>query len=181
MALKPTIYKFRVALTDMNREYYDSISLTVAQHPSENIKRMMARVLAFCLNAHPELKFTKGLSTTEEPDIWHKAADEKVKLWIEVGEPDLERIKKASRIADNVLIYSFNNKTESWWKQNHNKLKLLDVGVHRFSADSIENLTTQCDRTMDMSVMITGNSVYVSTDKGDCEVVVETLKEYRYE
>ncbi|GAL33437.1 YaeQ protein [Vibrio maritimus] len=41
MALKPTIYKFRVALTDMNRDYYDSLNLTVALHPSENQQRMM--------------------------------------------------------------------------------------------------------------------------------------------
>ncbi|MFS1428763.1 YaeQ family protein, partial [Vibrio splendidus] len=35
MALKPTIYRFRISLTDMNRDYYDSFNLTVAQHPSE--------------------------------------------------------------------------------------------------------------------------------------------------
>ncbi|MEZ8383527.1 YaeQ family protein, partial [Vibrio splendidus] len=26
MALKPTIYKFRISLTDMNRDYYDSFN-----------------------------------------------------------------------------------------------------------------------------------------------------------
>lgn len=69
MALKPTIYKFRIALTDLNRDYYDSLNLTIALHPSETIPRMMARVLAFSMNASPTLLFTKGLSTVEEPDI----------------------------------------------------------------------------------------------------------------
>lgn len=69
MALKPTIYKFRIALTDMNRDHYDTLNLTVALHPSETEERMMARVLAYCLNAHPQLQFTKGISTANEPDI----------------------------------------------------------------------------------------------------------------
>ncbi|QTG90759.1 YaeQ family protein, partial [Vibrio furnissii] len=47
MALKPTIYKFRIALTDMNRDHYDTLNLTVALHPSETEERMMARVLAY--------------------------------------------------------------------------------------------------------------------------------------
>lgn len=95
MALKPTIYKFRVALTDMNRDYYDSLNLTVALHPSENQQRMMARLMAFCLNASPELQFTKGLSTIEEPDIWEKSLDDQTLVWIDIGEPDVDRVKKS--------------------------------------------------------------------------------------
>ena len=60
MALKPTIYKFKIALADLNRQYYDTLNLTVAQHPSETLERMMARMLAFCLNAQESLAFTKG-------------------------------------------------------------------------------------------------------------------------
>lgn len=48
MALKPTIYKFRIALSDMNNDYYDSKNLTIALHPSEKPQRMLARILAFC-------------------------------------------------------------------------------------------------------------------------------------
>ncbi|MDH5572857.1 MAG: YaeQ family protein, partial [Gammaproteobacteria bacterium] len=35
MALKPTIYKLRISLSDLNRDYYDTLNLTIAQHPSE--------------------------------------------------------------------------------------------------------------------------------------------------
>jgi uncharacterized protein YaeQ len=51
MALKPRIYKLRIALSDVDRDYYDTLNLTVAQHPSETLERMMVRVLAFCINA----------------------------------------------------------------------------------------------------------------------------------
>ncbi len=94
MALKPTIYKLNINLSDLDRDYYDTIDLTLAQHPSETLERMMARVVAFCINAEEHLKFTKGLSEIEEPDIWARTLDDQIALWIDVGEPDVERIKK---------------------------------------------------------------------------------------
>lgn len=50
MALKPTIYKARIDLADLNSNHYDSLQLTIAQHPSETRERMMARVLVYSLN-----------------------------------------------------------------------------------------------------------------------------------
>jgi len=176
MALKPTIYKFRIALADINRDYYDSLHLTIAQHPSENTQRMMARVLAFSINAQPDLVFTKGLSSIEEPDIWHKTLDDQISLWIDVGEPDPERVKKSTRLARNVRIYSFNTKSDVWWKQNASKLNLLKAEVVRFDADAIETFATYTKRTMDMSIMLTGNSAFISTENGDCEVQWIELK-----
>ena len=70
MALKPTIYKSRIALSDVNRNYYDTLNLTIAQHPSETLERMMVRIMAYCINAQENLIFTKGISSPEEPDIW---------------------------------------------------------------------------------------------------------------
>ncbi|WP_428980175.1 YaeQ family protein [Catenovulum adriaticum] len=35
MALKPTIYKMRIGLSNFNNDYYDNLNLTIAQHPSE--------------------------------------------------------------------------------------------------------------------------------------------------
>ncbi|GAM68077.1 yaeQ protein [Vibrio sp. JCM 19236] len=60
MALKPTIYKFRVNLADTNQNKFDDFNLTVALHPSETKERMLARMVAFALNYTPELAFTKG-------------------------------------------------------------------------------------------------------------------------
>lgn len=176
MALKPTIYKFRVNVTDINRDYYDSTNLTIAQHPSENLQRMMSRVLAFAMNMQPDLVFTRGLSTIEEPDIWRKTLDDQIAIWIDVGEPDPERIKKATRVAKKVIVYSFNTKSDVWWKQNASKLNLLSVEVVRFDAQAIENLASFAQRTMDISIMLSGQTAYISTENGDCEIEWEELK-----
>ena len=65
MALKPTIYKIKLDLSNTDQGHYDSYPLTIALHPSETPERMMARVLALCINAQDGLTFTRGLSAIE--------------------------------------------------------------------------------------------------------------------
>lgn len=174
MALKPTIYKFTIALSDLNRDYYDSLDLTVAQHPSETLERMMARVLAYCLHAQERLTFTKGLSALDEPDIWLRELDDQIGLWIDVGEPAFERMKKATRVCKAVNIYSFNSKSAVWWKQNEQQLQSLPVSIFQFPNDEIKTLASLLKRTMVMSVTVTENTAYFSINQGksqaECEV-----------
>lgn len=176
MALKPTIYKFQIAVSDMNRDHYDSINLTVALHPSENLERMMARVIAYCLNDEAGLTFTKGLSEIDEPDIWIKSYDDQVQLWIDMGEPSPDRIKKSSRQAAAVKVYSFNSKSDTWWQQTANKVQPFDnVTYHQFDWLQIQQLATFAERNMDWSVSISGDTVYVAAGEESCEVVVNEL------
>ncbi|WP_438864364.1 YaeQ family protein [Neptunicella sp.] len=170
MALKPTIYKARIALSDLNRDYYDTLNLTIAQHPSETLERMMARIVAYCINAEEYLLFTKGLSETEEPDIWLREYNDDIKLWIDIGEPTAERMKKASRSASKALVYSFNSKSPVWWQSIQNKVNNLDISVYQLSWAGIQQLAHLVERTMDLSVTITGDSAYIAAAKGECEV-----------
>jgi len=170
MALKPTIYKLNISLSDLNRDYYDSIDLTLALHPSETLERMMARLVAFCINAEERLKFTKGLSEVEEPDIWLRTLDDQIALWIDVGEPDVERVKKATRKAQSVKVYCFNSKSDVWWEQSKAKFDQLSAQVYRFEWSEIQALAELVQRTMPMSMMITGDSAYVTIGAGQCEI-----------
>ncbi|MCG7757791.1 MAG: YaeQ family protein [Nitrosomonas sp.] len=170
MALKPIIYKFKIALTDLNRPYYDTLNLTIAQHPSETLERMMARMLTFCLNAQESLAFTKGLSTAEEPDLWAHTPDGRIALWIDIGEPAPERIKKATRIAQSVKVYSFNSKSDVWWMQEQAKFNPLNAAVFRFQWPDIQALAKLVQRTMDISVTVSEQSAYVAAESGECEV-----------
>lgn len=170
MAIKPTIFKFRISLSDLSRDYYDTLNLTIAQHPSETTERMMVRVLAYCINAQEYLTFTRGLSTVEEPDIWARTLDEQTSLWIDIGEPAFDRIKKACRHAQAVKVYSFNTKSDVWWNQDASKFNQLDAEFYRFEWPDILNLAKLVERTMDLSVTITDNSAYIATNLGECEV-----------
>lgn len=177
MALKPTVYKFKVSLSDLNLSHFDSLNLTVAKHPSENDERMMVRVLAYCLNAQPELSFGAGLNDVDAPSLTVMTLDEQMALWIDVGEPAFDRIKKANRKADQVKIYSFNNKSDVWWEQNQAQFNQLPLEVYRFDWKEVQTLAGMLERTMEFSVTISGNSAYFATAKGECELSWQVLQE----
>lgn len=176
MALRPTIYKLKIALSDLNRHHYDELNLTVACHPSETTKRMMVRVLAYCLNARDNLLFGKGISSPEEPDLWAKTMDDRIELWVEVGEPAFDRIKKATRISLETKVYCFNSKASAWWEQLEPQLKNLKVEVMRFDRKGLAALDALVERTVDLSVTISDNSIFVAGEGGEAEVLWEVLR-----
>jgi uncharacterized protein YaeQ len=177
MALKPTIYKAKIALTDLDREVYDNVTLTVACHPSETLERMMVRIMAYCLNAQEGLELCKGLSDTDEADLWARSLDGAMSVWIDVGEPTLERVKKVSRLVPDVRVYSFNSKAPTWWDLASPELKKLPVRVFRFDWAGVQALAKTVERTMDIAVTVSEGSLFVSTAKGDCELQLECLQD----
>ena len=84
MATKATIYKALLNIANMDTNYYNEHNLTLALHPSETELRLMARVIAFILNANDDLAFCKGISEDDEPDLWEKDLDGSIKLWIDL-------------------------------------------------------------------------------------------------
>ncbi len=176
MALKPTIFKLRIDVADIDRGYYDTLNLTVAQHPSETTERMMVRVLVYCLNAQEGLSFGKGVSSPDEADVWAQSLDGQIPLWIEVGEPSPERIKKASTLADAVKVYCFNSKADVWWQQSREKVSQLSVTVQQFPWNHIQQLAKLAQRTLALSITITGDSAYVAGEQGECEISWSNLQ-----
>ena len=175
MALKPTLYKCRVALSDLDRQLFESLNLTIAQHPSETTERMVARILAYCLNAQDNLMFCKGLSDAEEADLWVRDVHDAIALWIDVGEPAVDRIKKASRMAKAVKVYSFNSKSATWWTQGQDQFRQLRADYFQFPWPQVQALAAKVNKTMDWSMTISEGSLFVSTENGDCEVQCQAL------
>lgn len=176
MALKPKIFKLKLTLSDLNRNYYDTLNLTLAQHPSETAERMMARVVAFAFNAQEFLSFTKGLSAIEEPDLWARTLDDQISLWIDMGEPTVDRVKKSTRLAHSVKVYSFNTKSDVWWSQNQAAFSKLDASLYRLEWSQIQDLAKLIKRSMDWTVTITGDSAYFATESGEAEITLQTLQ-----
>ena len=121
MALKATIYKATVNLSDLDRNHYTDHQLTLACHPSETGERMMLRLLAFVLQA-PEnndrgtLEFGKEMWDPDEPCLWQKDLTGLIEHWIDLGQPDEKRLRQAltgirqehrSGIADRVGDVAF--------------------------------------------------------------------------
>ena len=176
MALGATINKVTLNIADMDRHYYQQHDLTVAMHPSENAFRFVIKIIAFALNAGEELRFTKGLGADDEPEIWRKSLSDVVELWIDFGQVDEKRIRKACGRADQVIIYTYQEKrATTWWAQNEQKLKRHDnLKVVHIDAEGAEELA---QRNMVLQCTIDDGSVYLSDDSRSIEVTLTDLTE----
>lgn len=116
MALKSTIFKIQLSVANISTHHYQDYSLTLARHPSETDDRMMCRLVAFALHANPNLAFGKGVSNTEEPDLWQKTLDGQIECWIDLGQPEEKRIRQSCGKANKVHIYSYQiEAAKIWW------------------------------------------------------------------
>jgi len=176
MALKPTIFKMNINVSDLDNDVYETIALTVAQHPSETTERMVTRILAFVLNNQEFLSFTTGLSEADDPDIWAKNYSDEFLLWVDVGEPAFDRIKKAARQAKVAKVYTFNTKSGVWWKQSQKDFATIKAEVYQFEFEQIQQFAALVERTMDFSITITDGVFYIAANKGSCEVNLTTLQ-----
>ena len=126
MALKATIFKAELQVSDLDRGHFATHALTLARHPSENDLRMMVRLLAFALNADEALEFGRGLSTEDEPDLIRRDLTGAIELWIDVGLPDEREVRKAAGRAREVKVYTYGGRAAAlWWEQNRAALARL--------------------------------------------------------
>ncbi|WP_332607554.1 YaeQ family protein [Achromobacter sp. ESBL13] len=178
MALRATIYKAELNVADTDRHYYGSHALTVARHPSETDERMMVRLVAFALHAQEELAFTKGLSDTDEPDLWVKDLTGAVKLWIEIGQPEERRILRACGRADEVIVYCYGGSASKiWWDGVRNKLeRTRNLKVVNLPSEQSRALAKLAERTMQLNANISDGIVYFSADKGEVSIEPEVWR-----
>ena len=172
MALKPTIYKAQVKLADSDRNCFEELALTVAKHPSETIERMTVRLLAYCINSGRGLEFTKGLSSADEPDIWQHADNGEIEHWIELGQPEEPRLRKACGKAKNISVYAFGKSADTWWKLNGDAIAALPrIQIWQFPWTEVEAASDMMSRTMKLGLSIVGGTLYL--DDGSSSVTLE--------
>ncbi len=161
MSLKSTVFKAELQISDMDRNYYATHALTLARHPSETDERMMVRLLAFALYADEQLAFGRGLSSDEEPDLWRKSLTGEIELWIDLGQPDEPRIRKACGRAQQVVIVNYSgNAAEIWWNKNGSSLlRNSNLTVLDISASTVNQLAAIADRGMRLQCMVQDGQV----------------------
>ncbi|SOH93330.1 Uncharacterized conserved protein YaeQ, suppresses RfaH defect [Monaibacterium marinum] len=176
MAQKSTIYKAELSVSDMDRHYYETHNLTIAKHPSETDERLMLRLVAFALNAHEQLEFTKGISTDDEPDVWQRSLSAEIELWVTLGLPSEKIVRQSCGKADKVIVYSYGGRTaEMWWDKLKNSTTRFDnLHVINISESELSQLGAQADRSMKLQVNIQDGEVMVSV--GDSVVYVNPIK-----
>jgi uncharacterized protein YaeQ len=181
MAPKATVHKCQLQVSDMDRHYYAAHALTVAQHPSETDQRVMVRLLAYALYADERLAFGRGLSTDDEPDLWRHALDGQIEQWIDLGQPDEARIRRACGRAREVVVVGYSGRAfDLWWEKNASGLARLDnLTVIDVSAGA-EQLASLLARNLDVQCLIQDSEVQWITAAGSV-VLTPVLRQVQRE
>ena len=176
MALRPTIHKAELDISDVDRQYYATHSLVLARHPSETDERMMVRLLAFALCADDALSFAGGISNSDEPDLWSKDLTGEIQRWIEVGQPDVRSIRKASHRARRVLVLGYGRSVDPWWMKAKAELSALtSVQVLAISAVEAAALAARANRNMAFHVFIQEHTVTFTDQRESVAVTLRYL------
>ena len=172
MATKATVYKAELEISDIDRGYYASHTLTLAQHPSENDRRLMARLIVFALLAHERLEFGRGLSTEEDPDLWQRDYTGIIENWIELGQPEESAIRKACGRAQQVTLVTYSGSSaEIWWSKNEAALiRCKNLTIIDLDSAEVEATTRFLQRTMRLQVMIQEGSCQLMS--GDDTLII---------
>ena len=182
MAIKSTVCKANVQIADMDRGLYATHQLTLARHPSETDERMMVRLLAFALQTPADdhdgaLVFARGLSDTDEPDLWQHSLDGQLRHWIEVGQPDERRLARACGRADRVTLYVYSSAAAIWWAGVQNKVaRLANLAVWQLPSAQSRELAELADRSMQLQVTVEDGQMWVGNGDHSFEIHPIALK-----
>ena len=165
MALRAIIYKAELQIADMDRHYYADHALTIARHPSETDERMMVRLLAYAIYAQDGIAFTKGLFDVDEPEVWVKSLTGEITLWIDLGQPDEARIRRACGRAKRVVLVCYSSSCDVWWKQIASKLtRFSNLTVLQLPAETSQALASLAERNMRLQCMVQDGEIWINTD-----------------
>lgn len=175
MALQATPYKVELNLTDLDRGVYENLRFTVARHPSETEERLAVRLIAYALWYDEQLVFGRGLSDVDEPALWQKSLDDRVLHWIEVGQPDAERLIWCSRRAERVSLLAYGSLRVWQGRVLDGVRSLKNISVVAVGQQALEELARELPRSVSWSVMISDGTLFVTDERGQHEVPLEWL------
>jgi uncharacterized protein YaeQ len=164
MALTATMHHMEVALSDVDRGVYEALDLRVAQHPSESMRYMLTRTLAYCLSYEKGIAFSKGgLSSTDEAPITIKDETGILMAWIDIGVPSAERLHKASKAARRVAVFTHADlnqlRREAATRAIH---KVEAIEVWRFDPKFLDAIEAKMERSTKLDVTRNDGQLYVA-------------------
>ena len=169
---KSTVVKAELQISDMDRHYYATHNLVLAQHPSETDERLMVRLLAFAIHADERLEFGRGLSDEDEPALWRRDYTGDIEQWIELGHPDESRLRKACARARQVVVLNYGGRaSDLWWEKNAAPLsRLKNLTVLSLPADVPGQLAALGERGMRLNVLVQDGELQLMGDLGSLAV-----------
>ena len=164
MALTATLHRLRIELSDVERGVYESLDLRVARHPSESMRYMLTRTLAYCLSYTDGITFSKdGIASTDDPPISVRDPTGLLLAWIDVGNPSAERLHRASKAAREVALYSATPLLQLRREANSRPVhRLADIALWLLEPAFLDALGEHIDRNITIELMRNDGLLYAT-------------------
>jgi len=175
MALGATVYHFKIALSDVDRGVYESLDLRPARHPSESLRFLLIRTLAYALAYEEGIAFSPGgVSSGDEPALSIKDRTGQLTAWIEVGSPSGERLHKATKLSARVLIFTAADPIALLREISRRSVHRAEgIEVFRLPPTFLDSLEGVVERTTNLEVVRSDGILYVTVGgrvlEGTCE------------
>ena len=170
MALPSTIRRFELEISDVDAGVYETLSLRVAQHPSETDTFLLCRVLANCLHLGDGAVMSKaGLCEADEPALIAKDLTGQILLWLDVGTPAAERLHKASKRAARVVVYTHKRPELLLDKLRGERIhRVEDLELYGLDPAMLATLSGVLERVNHWSVLRNDGLLFITA--GDCNL-----------
>jgi uncharacterized protein YaeQ len=163
MATASTVHRFEISVSDSDRGVYQELDLRAARHPSETLRYLLTRTIALCLFWEEDIAFSKGLSTNDEPAVWVREPDGRVKLWLDVGLPSAERLHKASKAAARVVVCTHHDLQSVLRVAEGERIhRAASIEVAQIPSEVLDPLEKATGRHARWELVHTGGQLYVT-------------------
>jgi uncharacterized protein YaeQ len=180
VATGATVYVFEIQLANVDRNVYETLSLRVAQHPSESKEYLLTRVLAYCLEYTEGIAFSSGgLSDPNEPAIAVRDLTGVLQTWIDVGAPDAARLHKASKAAPRVVVYAHKQVSLLLDKLKGERIHRADeLTIYAVAPDLLAALVAHLARRMQLDLSVSDGHLYITINTQTLAGAVEVHRLY---
>ncbi|MGH9884428.1 MAG: YaeQ family protein [bacterium] len=163
MALSATVYNFDIQLSDVDRGVYETLSIRAARQPSETEEYLVTRVLAYCLEHTDGIEFTKGLAEPDTPAIVARDLTGALRLWVEIGSPDAERLHEASKASPRVVVYTYKDPGPLLRQLAGERIHRGEtVEIHAIDRGLVDAIVARLDRRTSFDLAVTERHLYVT-------------------
>jgi len=175
MALPSKLFRFKIELSDLDNSVYKSLDFRVAQHPSETLTYLLTRVLAYSLSFEDGIEFSPtGLADPDAATIRVVGYGGSVNVWIEIGNPSVRKLHKASKAAKRVKIYTYKDPQVLLNELNSEDIhRKEELEVFSIPPKFLEQLERQIKKEnkwtliyQDQSLMVNGEGFDLSCEVG---------------
>jgi uncharacterized protein YaeQ len=175
VAAGASIHHVDLVISDVDRNVYETLGVHLARHPSESMRFLTTRLLAYALSYEEGIAFSKGgVSSTDEPAISIRdLTGLQLRAWIDVGAPAAARLHKATKAADRVALYTCASVAYLASESIHKK---DEIAITQFDPTFIDALAERLDRRVAFEIVRTDNRLYVTTARGILETDIQIIR-----